>query len=117
MKELRFAKISQIADSFDKLPKELCFQVSSLVLSGQVIISDTAFALFWAIALVAVAIWAWQRNRRWVLNTVAIFGGIHFYTQWFENLGASPGTVFIAGLLALGFAVGLKSINTRIKAA
>lgn len=83
--------------------------------SGDVIISDTAFALFWAIALVAVAIWAWQRNRRWVLNTVAIFGGIHFYTQWFEYLDASPGTVLIAGLLALGFAVGLRSINTKMK--
>ena len=84
--------------------------------SGGVILSDTAFALFWAIALVAVAIWAWQRNRRWVLNIAAVFGGIHFYTQWFENLGASPGTVLIAGLLALGFAVGLKSINTKMKA-
>lgn len=84
--------------------------------SGEVIISDTAYALFWAIALVAVAIWAWQRNRRWVLNTVAVFGGIHFYTQWFEVLGASPGTVLIAGLLALGFAVGLRSINTKMKA-
>ncbi len=85
--------------------------------SGEVIVSETVFAIFWAIALVVLAVWAWQRNRRWVLNVAAIFGGVHFYTQWFENLGASPGTVLIAGLLALGFAVGLKSINTRIKAA
>lgn len=84
--------------------------------SGAMIISDSAFALFWAIALVAVAIWAWRSNRRWVLNTVAVFGGIHFYTQWFETLGASPGTVLVAGLLALGFAVGLKTINTQMKA-
>lgn len=84
--------------------------------SGEVIISAPAFALFWAIALVMVAIWAWQRNRRWVVNTAAVFGGIHFYTQWFENLGASPNTVLIAGLLALGFAVGLKSINARMQA-
>jgi len=79
-------------------------------------IPDTAFALIWAIALVALAIWAWQRNRRWALNIAAVFGGIHFYTQWFENLGASPGSVLVAGLLALGFAVGLKSINTKMKA-
>jgi len=85
--------------------------------TGAVVISDTVFSLLWAIALIAAAIWAWRANRRWLLNIVAVFGGIHFYTQWFENLGASPGTVLIAGLLALAFAIGLKNINTRMKAA
>ena len=84
--------------------------------SGEIVISDTALAVLWAIALIGVAIWAWQGNRRWVLNTAAVFGGIHFYTQWFENLGASPGTVLVAGLLALGLAVALKSINAKMKA-
>jgi len=76
-----------------------------------VIIADTVFALLWALALGATALWAWQVNSRWVLNTVAVFGGIHFYTQWFERLGASPTTVLIAGLLALGFAGGLSRLN------
>lgn len=80
-----------------------------------VLISDAAFSFLWALALLATAIWSWKRNRRWVLNTVAIFGGIHFYTQWFEHLGASPGTVLVAGLLALAFAVGLRSINSKMK--
>ncbi|MBF0379159.1 MAG: hypothetical protein HQK72_17015 [Desulfamplus sp.] len=79
----------------------------------EVIIPDTAFAVLWALALLATAIWSWKRNRRWVLNTVATFSGIHLYTQWFEHLGASPVTVLIAGLLALGFAVGLRSLNTK----
>jgi hypothetical protein len=81
----------------------------------EVIISAAVFAILWALALLATAIWSWKRNRRWVLNIVAIFAGIHFYTQWFEYLGASPGTVLIAGLLALGFAVGLRSVNTKMK--
>lgn len=81
----------------------------------EVIISDTVFAVLWALALLATAIWSWKHNRRWVLNTVATFGGIHFYTQWFEHLGASPGTVLIGGLLALGFAVGLRSVNNKMK--
>jgi len=81
----------------------------------EVIISDNVFAVLWALALLATAIWSWKRNRRWVLNTVATFGGIHFYTQWFEHLGASPGTVLVAGLLALGFAVGLRSVNSKMK--
>jgi iron complex transport system permease protein len=81
----------------------------------EVVISSSIFALLWALALLATAIWSWKQNRRWVLNTVATFGGIHFYTQWFENLGATPGTVLIAGLLALGFAAGLRSINTGMR--
>ena len=83
----------------------------------EVIISDSVFAVLWAVALLATAIWSWKRNRRGVLNTVATFGGIHFYTQWFEHLGASPGTVLVAGLLALGFAVGLRSMNVKMKIA
>ena len=95
------------------------FWVGSLwgdrTVSGNVAIADGIFSAVWAIALIATAIWAWRANRRWVLNVVAVFAGIHFYTQWFEYLGASPGTVLIAGLLALGFAVALKSANTLMK--
>ena len=36
---------------------------------------------------------------------------IHFYTQWFEHLGATPGTVLVAGLLAMGIALGLRYFN------
>lgn len=83
--------------------------------SREVLISDSVFAVLWALALLATAIWSWKQNRRWVLNTVVTFGGIHFYTQWFEHLGASPGTVLVAGLLALAFAVGLRSVNSKMK--
>jgi hypothetical protein len=81
----------------------------------EVIISDSAFAILWAMALLTTAIWSWKRNRRWVLNTVATFAGIHFYTQWFEHLGASPGTILMAGLLALGFAILLRKVNTKMR--
>lgn len=81
----------------------------------EVIVSASTFAFVWAVALIAVAVWAWKRNRRWVLNTVSVFGGIHFFTQWFENLGATPSTVLVAGLFALGFALGLRSINLKMK--
>ena len=39
---------------------------------------------------VGAGIWAVQVNRRWLVNLVAVFAGIHFYTQWFERLGATP---------------------------
>lgn len=81
----------------------------------EILIADEVFAIAWALALIGTAIWSWRANRRWVLNTVAVFAGIHFYTQWFENLGATPGTVLVAGLLALGFALGLRGVNSRMR--
>jgi len=49
------------------------------------------------------------------MNTVSTFGGIHFYTQWFEHLGTSPVTVLVAGLLTLGFAIWLRDVNGKMK--
>lgn len=80
-----------------------------------IIISEAVFAVLWALALLATGIWSWRSNRRWVLNTVATFGGIHFYTQWFEHLGPSPGAVLVAGLLTLGFALALRTANGQMK--
>lgn len=75
-----------------------------------------AFAIVWAVALLATGIWAWSRGRRWVLNIVTAFAAIHFFTQWFEHLSASPGSVVIAGLIALGLAFGMRYINTLLQA-
>jgi iron complex transport system permease protein len=75
------------------------------------IIPRPAFVVAWALALVAVALWAVQANRRWTVNLAAIFGAIHFYTQWFERLGLNPGAVLIAGLVTLGFAFGVRALN------
>lgn len=70
-----------------------------------------AFTIGWALALIGVAVWGVSANRRWVVNTAAVFGAIHFYTQWFERLGATPVSVLAAGLLALGLALGLRHFN------
>ena len=82
-----------------------------------VAIPAAAFALTWAGGLLGTALWAGWRNRRWVLNLVAVFGGIHFYTQWFERLGATPATVLLAGLAALVLAVFLWRVNRPSAAA
>ena len=82
---------------------------------GEILIADWVFAAVWAIALIAAGNWAWKRNRRWLVNVVAVFGAIHFYTQWFEWLGASAETVLIAGLLALGLSVWLRALNARLR--
>ena len=80
---------------------------------GEIIISDWVFAVLWAVALLAAGVWAWQHDRRWLVNVVAVFGAVHFYTQWFERLGASPGAVLTAGLFALSFAMLLRALNAK----
>lgn len=74
-------------------------------------VPPVAFSVAWAVALLGAALWAGRGNRRWVLNLVAVFAGIHFYTQWFEHLGATPGSVLLAGVLLLGLAVLLWQLN------
>jgi iron complex transport system permease protein len=74
-------------------------------------IPDYVFVIGWAILLVAVGIWGAYENRRWVVNTAATFGAIHFYTQWFERLGAQPWAIIVAGLTVVAVAVALWRYN------
>ncbi len=76
-----------------------------------VAIPSEVFALAWAAALIATGIWAVRANRRWTVMIVAVFGAIHFYTQWFERLGATPVSVLIAGLITLAAAFGLWTLS------
>lgn len=78
-----------------------------------VVVPDWAFSIGWAVALIAVGVWSVRANRRWVVNVAAVFGAIHFYTQWFERLGATPLSVLLGGLLMLGIAMALWMFNKR----
>ena len=51
------------------------------------------------------------------LNAAAIFGALHFYTQWFEFLGANPFSVLAGGILLIGFGLGLRWFNGRFNRA
>jgi hypothetical protein len=73
--------------------------------------SGIYFSVAWAIALLAFGAWAVFANRRWVVNTVAIFGAIHFFTQWFMVLGAQPFSILGGGLLLIGFGLALARFN------
>jgi len=77
------------------------------------LVPPLAFIIGWAVVLIGVGIWAVRENRRWVVNIVAVFAAIHFYTQWFERLGLEPVSVLVGGLLILAFALGLWSFNKR----
>jgi iron complex transport system permease protein len=80
------------------------------------IIPDYAFVIAWAAALVGVGVWAASANRRFVVNMVATFAAIHFYTQWFERLGATPLSVLLGGVLVLAFAAFAWKLNQRFAA-
>lgn len=82
-----------------------------------VVIPHSVFSIAWAVVLIAAALWAMRINRRWLVNVAAIFGAIHFYTQWFETLGATPVSVLLGGLMMLAIALALWAFNRRPAAA
>ncbi|MEO5806959.1 hypothetical protein [Devosia sp.] len=90
------------------------FLVGSLFGDGLLGWSSGAFSIVWALALLAFGLWAVTANRRWVVNAVAVFGGIHFYTQWFEWLGPEPFAILGGGLLLIGFGLALARFNRWI---
>jgi iron complex transport system permease protein len=81
--------------------------------AGPQIISPLVFSVGWLIALLGVGIWGMHANRRWIVNVAAVFGAIHFYTQWFDRLGPQPLSFVVGGLLMLAFAFGLWTFNRR----
>jgi iron complex transport system permease protein len=85
-----------------------------LAFMTKTVIPASVFGIVWAVVLLGAGIWAVQVNRRWLVNLVAVFAGIHFYTQWFERLGATPLSVLLGGLVMLAGAFALWMLNRRI---
>jgi iron complex transport system permease protein len=80
-------------------------------------ISRDVFSIVWALALAAVGTWGAMHSRRGAVNMAATFGGIHFYTQWFERLKAAPEMVIAAGIIAVAIAFALWRYNEQQSAA
>lgn len=76
-------------------------------------ISRDVFSIVWALALAGVGAWGAMHSRRSAVNMAATFGGIHFYTQWFERLRATPEMVIAAGVIAVATAFALWRFNQR----
>ena len=79
----------------------------------EIVIPAYVFGIAWALVLVAALVWAMRSGRAWLVNVVAVFGAIHFYTQWFEKLGATPLSVLIAGVALLLAAFALRRFNRK----
>jgi iron complex transport system permease protein len=91
----------------------LAFLVGSLFGDSRLGWPANWFTIAWAVLLIGVGLWAVTANRRWVVNAAAVFGAIHFYTQWFEYLGPNPLSVLGGGILLLGFGFALRWFNVR----
>lgn len=95
----------------------LAFLVGSIfgdqLVQWDVSLEANVFSVVWAVLLIGVGLWGVMSNRRWVVNAAAVFGAIHFYTQWFEYLGPNPLSVLGGGILLIGFGFGLRWFNTK----
>jgi iron complex transport system permease protein len=89
----------------------VAFLAGSVFGDDQLNVSDVAFSIAWALALLAFGAWAVLANRPWVVNSVAVFGAVHFFTQWFTVLGAQPISIVGGGLLLIVFGFGLVRFN------
>ena len=92
----------------------VAFFVGSLFGDDRLGLSGLAFSIAWALALLAFGGWAVFANRRWVVNSVAVFGAIHFFTQWFIVLGAQPLSILGGGVLLIVFGLALARFNNWV---
>ena len=92
------------------------FWVGSIWGGGDLKISPELITIVWALALIGFAVWGWKANRRWVVIVSSIFGAIHFYTQWFATLEMEPASVVIGGVIAIGIGIGIKRLDSTMKA-
>ncbi|MEM6276315.1 MAG: hypothetical protein AAF714_05150 [Pseudomonadota bacterium] len=80
-------------------------------------ISESVYAIVWALALAATVAWSALRPRRGVFNVALTFAGIHAYTQLFETFGDEPLAYVVGGLGAIPVAWGLWRANRWLAAA
>ena len=106
-----YERLAIIAMRTAILAVNLAFLVGSIFGDSSLDLPGLVFTVAWALALLGLGIWAIFANRRWVVNTVGIFGAIHFFTQWFAVLGAQPFSILVGGLLLIGFGLALAQFN------
>lgn len=85
------------------------FRASTLVISHHV------FTVLWALALIAMLVWAGLRNQRGMFNAALTFAAIHAYTQLFESFYDEPLAYVIAGLTAIPLAWGTWRLNLWLR--
>jgi iron complex transport system permease protein len=106
-----YERLAIIAMRTAILMVNIAFLVGSIFGDGFFQWPNWGFTIAWALALLAFGTWAVFANRRWVVNSVAVFGAIHFFTQWFMVLGAQPLSILGGGVLLIGFGLLMARFN------
>ncbi|WP_417741145.1 hypothetical protein [Salipiger sp.] len=79
------------------------------------VISRDAYTALWALALIAMLVWAGLRNQRGLFNAALTFAAIHAYTQLFESFWDEPLAYVVAGLTAIPLAWGAWRLNLWLR--
>lgn len=108
-----YERLALIAARTAILLVNVAFLVGSLFGDGKWHLDRVVFVIGWALALLAIALWAITANRRWVVNVAAVFGALHFYTQWFEQMGLSALSLLGGGAILVVLGAVLRWYNQR----
>jgi len=108
-----YERIALIAARVAIMMLNFGFLIGSLLGDSPINLPPLAFSITWAVLLVVTGLWAIRANRRWVVNTAAVFGAIHFCIQWFLTLGPSPLVILCGGLLLIAFGFLIAAFNRR----
>lgn len=69
------------------------------------------FVVVWALALLSAGAWGIKHRSSFIVNTAATFAALHFYSQWFLNIGTTSFSFILAGIATVIFALWLRSYN------
>lgn len=83
--------------------------------AATLVISHHVYTVLWALALIAMLVWAGLRNQRGLFNAALTFAAIHAYTQLFESFWDEPLAYVIAGLTAIPLAWGTWRLNLWLR--
>jgi hypothetical protein len=79
--------------------------------AATLVISDNAYSVMWALALLAIGAWSAHGGRRVLFNATLTFAGIHAYTQLFESFADEPLAYVVGGFAAIPLAWGAWRLN------
>jgi len=91
-------------------------QARDIWMQSAIHIPAPVFAVIWAVALAAGAVWAARRGQRGLFNAALVFATIHAFTQARDLFTGEPIGLVIGGMVAVALAWGLWRLNQRFTA-